>query len=98
MPPNRYGAISAGLRRSAARNFGVTLRDRTLSQGRAPNPSVWHAERHQPGKGGWIQMTKSVPVARDAAGDSVGSEELSCDDIGDPGLPFGERPAPLDDE
>jgi hypothetical protein len=42
--------------------------------------------------------TRSVLVARDAAGDSVGSEELSCDDIGDPGPPFGERPAPLFDE
>jgi hypothetical protein len=38
------------------------------------------------------------PVARDVPNDSVGSEELSCDDISDPGLPFGERPAPLEDE
>jgi len=46
----------------------------------------------------------NVPCAKIVAGytgrlrESVGSEELPGDDISDPALPFGERPAPLNDE
>jgi hypothetical protein len=73
--------------------IGGTLRPArigTLSADYLARPTLRTSEREG-------TATRSVLVPRDAAGDSVGSEELSCDDIGDPGLPFGERPAPLFD-